>query len=414
MGKQRADKRLVSAGAESKGPPVAGRHVEKKKGVERDCESASLQILDRPHDPGVGRRAAIGGRLVDPADEPGLAAPEPRAFPGHRLVALCGLHARLHPRMSGPQVVGEPGRHQSRPLQARAQRRQLVERSGPIAFGVKHVPVEKAVLSRAEALAHHVRVETVFARARNDAHGAQVALQCSNRAEHLGRNLRDAVSPALQGQAVEHEIGQAPIGRRVAPPLLGLDQRIGFLRLRAEMDAKRRARPIHLLAVRPDPPHPGDRSLAKGHREVAEVPVARSLAGAGSPTALGALALRGRRFLEARCPNDLAGDPRRAEQPSDPATLVRIRNTALRPRPSPPAACLEQACVERRATERAERATCNGAERAAHQTAQRSARRLQDDCRHDQTFRGNRKRPPTRLHQPGVSAEDTTAAPSYA
>ena len=77
---------------------------------------------------------------------------------------------------------------------------------------------------------------------------------------------------SAERQALEHDIGEAAIGRRVGRALLGDDQRIGLLVLAAAMDAAGRSSArSSALAVGPDAADAGDRALAEADREIGEV-----------------------------------------------------------------------------------------------------------------------------------------------
>ena len=144
-------------------------------------------------------------------------------------------------------------------------------------------------------------------------------LDSRDRAEHLEGKLRQAVAEIGERHPLEHHVGDAAIGRRLA--VLGEDQAVLKLRLVAAIDAEGVARLVERLAVSPDATDPGDLALAKRHGEVGEVAVfcRRDL----RPAALPALLLGLRHLLELRRPDDLAGEPGAPIDARDRRTLGR-------------------------------------------------------------------------------------------
>src|SRR5690606_7436381 len=112
----------------------------------------------------------------------------------------------------------------------------------------------------------------------------------------------------VERQALEHDISEPAIGRRIAGPLLRLDQRIGKLVLAAAMDPHLDARQIEFTPIRPDPPHRGDLALAETDGKVGEIAETLDL----RPARLGPGAFTPDLLLEARRPDQRAADACRA------------------------------------------------------------------------------------------------------
>ena len=132
-------------------------------------------------------------------------------------------------------------------------------------------------------------------------------------AEHLGADRRGARAERRQVQVLEHQIDQAPIGRRV--PFDGADQRVRGLVRGAGIDAQGQAGGVQQLAVRPDAPHPVRRTLPQPHGEGQAVGVAiAGPAGSGQGAGLAAAAGGVHPPLPEPCgPEDLAPQPHPAK-----------------------------------------------------------------------------------------------------
>jgi hypothetical protein len=157
---------------------------------------------------------------------------------------------------------------------------------------------------------------------------------------HLGRDRRQPVAELVQRQLLEHDVDEAPErGRDVLLPVLlldlGLDQRVRFLVLVAEVDPKaipavadqlpqgvlgraveRRCGEVRdELLAGPDAQHAAGRALAEGDREVAVVPVLGDLLPAAQQTA--AHLLRVLALDDVGRPDHLPGDPLHPEAEHD-------------------------------------------------------------------------------------------------
>ncbi len=233
-----------------------------------------LQRLDRLHHAVVGRRAAIGGAAVVPADEIGALARLPRhlpllrpAEPLRRLGTPLDAGADL--AAARAQIGAEPRHHQRHALQVRAAGEKLVERGGEIAGMRRHMPVLRLVDARPVDAADGARIVAELGGAGDQRHRAQLALQRPHRALQLHRDLRQPVAEGAERQALEHHIGEAAIGRRLGLPRL--DQRVGQLALAAIVEAHVQPAGVEQPPVGPDTPEPRHRPLAQADREAAEI-----------------------------------------------------------------------------------------------------------------------------------------------
>ena len=112
-----------------------------------------------------------------------------------------------------------------------------------------------------------------LAGAGDQADGAHLLVEVVDGARDLEGELRDAVAEGGERHALEHDVGEAAIGGRVARAFLGLDQRVGELVLAADVEAPGEVREVELGAVGPDAADAGDRTLGEGDGEVGEVAV---------------------------------------------------------------------------------------------------------------------------------------------
>ncbi len=142
---------------------------------------------------------------------------------------------------------------------------------------------------------------------------------------HLEGKLRDAVAEVGERQALEHDVGETAVGRRIAGAFPGFDQGVGELRVGAQVEAVGEGCKVELGAVGPHAPEARDLALAERHGEAREVAV---LGGAGAralaDAALAAAArLRGGDdlLLEVGRPDDLAADARAAVEARDGRAL---------------------------------------------------------------------------------------------
>ena len=89
--------------------------------------------------------------------------------------------------------------------------------------------------------------------------------------------MRQPVAKSVERDALEHDIGRAAIGGRIAGALLGLNQRIGLLRGVTAIDTHFNFGEIEFLSIGPDPTN--ERNLTFGQRisGIAEIAVTRDL-----------------------------------------------------------------------------------------------------------------------------------------
>ena len=174
---------------------------------------------------------------------------------------------------------------------------------------MEHVAVARLRFTGTKGAAHDLGAVAVLGRTGNDRDRPNARRERVDRANHLERQLRQAVAEALQGEALEHHKGGAPKGGRVAA-LLRFDQGIGELVLRAPVNTHLDLGQVEFGSVRPNAANRCDRALAKRVGGVAQVAVAGHLRAA--PATLATLALRTRHFLEARRPDQMARRAHRA------------------------------------------------------------------------------------------------------
>ena len=93
----------------------------------------------------------------------------------------------------------------------------------------------------------------------------------ADRAHDLERQLRNPVAEARERQALEHDIRQPAIGRRIIRALLRNDQVVWQLILAAAMNPNGEAQHIERLAVRPDAADVADLAFAQSDREIGEI-----------------------------------------------------------------------------------------------------------------------------------------------
>ena len=111
-------------------------------------------------------------------------------------------------------------------------------------------------------------IVTKFGAARNDVDGLHQGFSATAAAEHLEGKLRHAVTEARCCQVLEHNIGKSAISRRIAGTLLRHHQAVGFLGLRAGIEAPGQAGDVKLFAIGPNAADAVDLAFAQGHREI--------------------------------------------------------------------------------------------------------------------------------------------------
>ena len=206
---------------------------------------------------------------------------------------------------------------------------ELVEGDGPVGAALAGVHVLRDVGGGADfARDGHLRVDEL-AGAGDQGDGAHAGLERIDGAVHLEGELRDAVAEVGERQALEHDVGDAAVGRRVAGTFARLDQAVGGLRLAAGVEAVGDGGEVELRAVGPDAADAGD--LALGQRD-GEAGVVAVLGGAWSwapadAALAAAAALRGgdHLLLEVGGPDDLAAEARAAVEARDGRALATSR-----------------------------------------------------------------------------------------
>ena len=181
------------------------------------------------------------------------------------------LDARPDLALAAAHVGPEPGHHQGHVVHVRQLGLQLVQRHQDVGppLGVMHALAGRA--GQGLATQHRLGGVDELARAGDQTHALQPLLQPRRRAGRtrtavdLERQLRRAMAVGLQRQILEHHIGHAAIGWRLA--FHGGDQRVGLLVLGPAMHAHREGRGIHHLAVGPDPANPVDGPFSHRHSE---------------------------------------------------------------------------------------------------------------------------------------------------
>ena len=218
----------------------------------------------------------------------------------------------------------------------------------------------------------------MLGRAGNERHRADLALQPSDRPKDLELQERDTVAIGIERQALEDDIGKAAIGGHVALSLLGGDQRIGKLRLRADMNAHLDLRQVEFATVRPDTTYAGNRPLAQPDRDIGEIAERLHF----RPTALAAGALDGRLLLETRRPYQRAAEAGATIEAAYRHALVRAGNARRRePRSGDRAAAVDQRAVYHAASQCARRLADDRPQRTEHRT-ERGPCRLKDNGGH--------------------------------
>ena len=219
------------------------------------------------------------------------------------------------------------------------------------------------------------RLVAELGRAGDDVDGADHFRDSLDGTHDLEGQLRHAIAEGGERHALEHDIGEAAIGGNDVGAFLGDDERIGLLRLVADVDAHGHCRQVEFLTVSPYAAHEGDRAFAQANREVGEIAVADvDLRGA-----------RGRRRLAARAryegnvglfdqacrPDHLAADSR--------ATVDARQRRALHGGQSCDP-CQARADLDTRAHGRARRQkrAAEAAERLAGERAERTRDELTD------------------------------------
>ena len=233
-----------------------------------------------------------------------------------------GVDAGAELAGAGAQVVAEPADDKRDTARVGQRRLQLVDGHVPVGAALQGVHVLRHVEGGADLAGDGLlrRVDEL-AGAGDQAHGAQQAVEGVDRAMDLEGELGDAVAERGQRHALEDDVGDAAVGRRVAGAFLGFDEAVGELVLAAGVEAIGDGGKIELLAVGPHAAEAGDRAFGEGDGEVGEIAVldagrglrlrAAALAAAAAAAGLDDL------LLEVGGPDDLAAEARVAVEARD-------------------------------------------------------------------------------------------------
>ena len=111
-------------------------------------------------------------------------------------------------------------------------RLQLVDGDGPVGAALARVHVLRDVGGGADFAGDGLLRVDELAGAGDQRDGAHAGFEGIDGAVHLEGELRDAVAEVGERQALEHDVGEAAVGRRVAGAFAGFDQAVGGLRRR--------------------------------------------------------------------------------------------------------------------------------------------------------------------------------------
>ena len=262
-----------------------------------------------------------------------------------------------------------------------------------------------------------------FAGARDQDDAAHLRLERIDGAVDLEGELRQAVAEILQRHALEDDVGDAAIGRRVVGAFAGDDEAVGRLVLAAGVEAPVVVGEVELLAVGPDAAEAGDLALAQRDGEVGVVE--KLLGGRLRRSALAA-ARRDALLLDVGRPDHLAAEPRAAVEARDRCAFggggdLEIGEARARARAT--AGCAEQRLVDEGAGERADlRADGGAGDGGAEQrdagrqerTADGGAGCRESERRHQPVTPGKENAPAMRRRHQFVSGTSDTGAPSMA
>ena len=144
-------------------------------------------------------------------------------------------------------------------------------------------------------------------------------LEVVDRALDLEGELGNAVAEVGQGQALEHDVGDAAVGGRIAGAFLGLDQAVGKLVGAALVESMGDGGEIELATVGPHAAEARDGTFTEGYGEVGVVAVLDAGGGTAAEAALAGPAAAGfdDLLLEVGRPDDLASKTRAAVEARD-------------------------------------------------------------------------------------------------
>jgi hypothetical protein len=247
------------------GEGVSGGNVHQEERRQRDGEAAGLEVLDGGDDGLIGGRAAVGSAAFHDADEVGLGAVDAGDAPGERLGDLVGeVHAGADLAVGGAQIGAEPGDDEIDRGHVGKRGLELVEGDGPVAAlcpPLAGVHILGEIAGGADLAGDGLGRIDELARARDERHGADARCERIDGAGDLEGELRNAVAEGGEREALEHDVGCAAVGGRVAGALAGLDQAVGGLRLAAGVEAVGEGGEVELDAVGPDAADAGDLAL---------------------------------------------------------------------------------------------------------------------------------------------------------
>jgi hypothetical protein len=318
------------------GQRVVRRDIHEQERAQHHREPARFQIGNRGCDAVIRWRAAIGGNAIRLAHHIRIRARDAVDAPGLGISLLGGdFDAGFDFARTAAQIAAEPAHDQRRRAQIRRQRRELIERG----FQVRLARGVVRVLRHGRAVAvvggdDLGRIDEL-ARAGDQRYGRQHILQririgIAERADHLELQLRNAVAEFRQRHVLEHDVGDAAIGRRVRRAFGLHDQRIGQLRLVAGIKPRRELGNVDGIAVRPYAADLGRDAGAQAHRERDRI----GIFGVGNRRAAAALAalmrLRGGDgLLELRRPQELPRHAHAAIEAHNRCALGRALNAGV-------------------------------------------------------------------------------------
>ena len=180
----------------------------------------------------------------------------------------------------------------------------------------------RALASKADACDGCRRGEEL-AGARDQDHAADKPRKRVATAEHLDRQLRQAVAEGVERHALEHDVGETSISGCIGA-FARDDEAVGRLRFGAGIETERDGRQVEFAAVGPDAPDAGDLALGKADGKVREIAVL-GLRDAAAAAALAATAGIGGYdlFFEVGRPDQLASKARASVDARDRRAFCR-------------------------------------------------------------------------------------------